>query len=248
MSVILQQEVNHFGRRGTNNNSLFFNLNANDTIKLENTLNKANLTGFVSDFTSFEFSNGSNILITRLDVTAVTSDGTFLQGKLTAGDNITITGDVISASGGGSTSGSSTVVVGFRAAGDGTFFRDVNRYQYLSGSLKVYNNQEHSTFDTHSGYQANAYTIPTGYGGWWDLNLKIYMFNYRENATIVSIQKGSEIVLQSGDYQGQLADFSSIIKVEEGDQLRVYQEQGTGRYGFFPTRSWWSMRFIASSI
>jgi len=101
MSVILQQEVNHFGRRGTNNNSLFFNLNANDTIKLENTLNKANLTGFVSDFTSFEYSNGSNILITRLDVTAVTSDGTFLQGKLTAGDNITIKGDVISSTGGG---------------------------------------------------------------------------------------------------------------------------------------------------
>jgi len=92
---------NDFGTRGTNNNSLFFNLNANDTIRLENTLNIATSTGFNSDFSNFEFSNGSNILISRLDVTAVTSDGTFLQGKLTAGDNITITGDVISASGGG---------------------------------------------------------------------------------------------------------------------------------------------------
>jgi hypothetical protein len=92
---------NSFGARGTNNNSLFFNLNANDTIRLENTLNKAQSTGFISDFSSFEFSNGSNILISRLDVTAVTSDGTFLQGKLTAGNNITIEGDVISATGGG---------------------------------------------------------------------------------------------------------------------------------------------------
>ena len=201
---------------------------------------------------NINISGGGDTTALQAQVDTNTSDISGIQidkqDKLTAGDNITIMGDVISASGGGSVSGSSTDVVGFRAAGDGTFFRDVNRYTYLSGSLKVYDNQEHSTFDTHSGYQANAYTIPTGYGGWWDLNLKIYMFNYRENATIVSIQKGSEIVLQSGDYQGQLADFSSIIKVEEGDQLKVYQEVGTGRYGFNPNRSWWSMRFIASSI
>ena len=30
---------NDFGTRGTNSNSLFFNLNADDTIKLENTIN-----------------------------------------------------------------------------------------------------------------------------------------------------------------------------------------------------------------
>jgi hypothetical protein len=201
---------------------------------------------------NINISGGGDTTALQAQVDTNTSDISGIQidkqDKLTAGDNITIMGDVISASGGGSVSGSSTDVVGFRAAGDGTFFRDVNRYTYLSGSLKVYDNQEHSTFDTHSGYQANAYTIPTGYGGRWDLNLKNYMFNYRENATIVSIQKGSEIVLQSGDYQGQLADFSSIIKVEEGDQLRVYQEVGTGRYWFNPNRSWWSMRFISSSI
>jgi len=209
-------------------------------------LQKINELNVRVDNVSTSGGGGTTDTTTQAQVDTNTTDISTLQtskqNTLIAGDNITITGDTIS------TSGSSTVVVGFRAAGDGTFFRDVNRYQYLSGSLKVYNNQEHSTFDTHSGYQANAYTIPTGYGGWWDLNLKIYMFNYRENATIVSIQKGSEIVLQSGDYQGQLADFSSIIKVEEGDQLKVYQEVGTGRYGFNPNRSWWSMRFIASSI
>ena len=170
------------------------------------------------------------------------------QNTLVAGDNITIVNNIISSSGVGSVSGSSNDVVGFRAAGDGTFSRDVILYTYLSGSLKVYDNQEHSTFDKHSGYQGNAYTIPTGYGDWWDLNLKIYMFNYNETLSVVSIRKGSEVVLQSGDYQGQLADFSSIIKVEEGDVMSVYQEAGSGRYSFLPTRSWWSMRFIASSI
>ena len=47
-------------------------------------------------------------MITRLDVNAVTADGTFLQGKLTAGENVTISGDVISATGGGGTTIDST--------------------------------------------------------------------------------------------------------------------------------------------
>ena len=209
-------------------------------------LQKINELNVRVDNVSTSGGGGTTDTTTQAQVDTNTTDISTLQtskqNTLIAGDNITITGDTISASGG------SPTIVGFRVVGDGTFFRDVSVRRYISGSLKVYDNQEYSTFDTHSGYEANAYTIPTGYGGWWDLKLKIYMFNYMENATIVSIQKGNEIVIQSGDYQGQIADLSSMIKVEEGDQLKVYQEVGTGRYGFNPNRSWWSMQFIASSI
>ena len=55
-------------RFGFCSNSLFYALNANDTIELESTLNLNTDTGFVSNFnSSFQLIRGSNILITYLD-------------------------------------------------------------------------------------------------------------------------------------------------------------------------------------
>jgi hypothetical protein len=93
---------NTVGPRGTTTGALFYELTAGDYIQLQNGINKAADTDFDTNFNSeYEFTEGSSIMITRMDINAVTADGTFLQGKLTAGDNITISGDVISATGGG---------------------------------------------------------------------------------------------------------------------------------------------------
>ena len=99
-SAYLRNNTN--GPRGTTTGALFYDLTAGDYIQLQNNINKGADTGFDTNFNSdYEFTEGSSIMITRMDINAVTADGTFLQGKLIAGDNITITGDVISATGGG---------------------------------------------------------------------------------------------------------------------------------------------------
>jgi hypothetical protein len=56
------------------------------------------------------------------------------------------------------------------------------------------------------------------------------------------------MAINSGDFQGQRGDFTTYLKVIEGDVLKVYQAQGGGQYSYFPDRSWWQMRFIASSV
>jgi len=57
-----------YARNGTTTNSLFFACNANDTIQLQTTMNKASDLGSISNFSSqFEFIRGSNILVTYLD-------------------------------------------------------------------------------------------------------------------------------------------------------------------------------------
>ena len=58
----------NYVRNGTTANSLFFACNANDTIQLKTTMNKASELGNNSNFSSqFEFIRGSNILVTYLD-------------------------------------------------------------------------------------------------------------------------------------------------------------------------------------
>ena len=168
------------------------------------------------------------------------------QNTLIAGDNITITGNTISASGGGGGGG----IIGFRACGDGTFSITIAFGQTISTKMIVYNNQLNSSFDSNGTYNSTngIYTIPTGYSGWWEVHLKIYMLTYVEGNAMISLRQNTTTIINSGDFQGQRGDFSTYVKVNEGDEMRIRQEQNTGKYSFFVNRSWWSMRFIASSI
>ena len=62
-------------RYGSCSNSLYFSLNANDTIELESNLNLGDEIGFDSNFDSaFQLLRGSNILITYLDQTGPQGD------------------------------------------------------------------------------------------------------------------------------------------------------------------------------
>jgi|AntAceMinimDraft_1070359.scaffolds.fasta_scaffold61582_1 hypothetical protein len=165
------------------------------------------------------------------------------QDVLTAGTGIEITNNVISSTGGGS-----SPFIGFRAVGNGTFAQNLAFGQSPSFYMIVYADQANSTFDSQGTYSGGFYTIPTGYSGWWEVSLKIYMLQYAETASMISIQKNNVMAINSGDFQGQRGDFTTYLKVIEGDVLKVYQAQGGGQYSYFPDRSWWQMRFIASSV
>ena len=124
----------------------------------------------------------------------------------------------------------------------------------MSARIKIYDNQANNTFDTAGTYNnaTGRYIIPTGYSGWWEVDIKIYMLTYTEGAARVSLQRNSGTVanqlLLSGDFQGQRGDFSSYIQVNEGDEMFIYQEQNSSTYSFFTNRTWWQMHFISSSL
>jgi hypothetical protein len=95
---------------------------------------------------------------------------------------------------------------------------------------------------------SGEYTIPTGYSGWWEITLKLYHIGYGETTSVVSIQKNNALIINSGDYPGQRGDLTTFLKVNEGDVLRVYQQQASGQYSFFADRSWWQMKWITDTI
>ena len=167
------------------------------------------------------------------------------QDVLTAGTNITIVNNVISSTGGGSSS-----FVGFRACGDGTFSLTVAFGQTISTKLDVYANQANSTFDTEGTYDntGGRYTIPTGYTGWWEVSVKIYMLSYTEGGGQIGLRKNNTTIIGSGDYQGERGDFTSYIYVTEGDEMYLRQDQNSGQYSFFANRSWFQMRFISATL
>ena len=213
---------NDFGTRGTNSNSLFFNLNADDTIKLENTINIGSATGFVSNVGNFEFSNGSNIMITRLDVTAVTSDGTFLQGKLTAGDNITIEGDTISASGGSGTSGPSAhFLCSTNTTSTSLIAGDYARFQNI-----VFQNPTATTMvDLNNG---QGYTIQEDGIYFIGFSLTVQQASGTVRLAIVYVRNGVETyITQSGISINVTEDRSIIYPLQTGDILALRYVSGT---------------------
>ena len=216
---------NDFGTRGTNSNSLFFNLNADDTIKLENTINIGSATGFVSNVGNFEFSNGSNIMITRLDVTAVKSDGTFLQGKLTAGENITIVGDTISATGGGGNSGSSahflcSLNINFTSLLVGNYARFPNIvFQNPTTTTMIDINNGHGYTIQEDGLYHIGYSITAlDKGGTVEIGI-LYIRNGVEN-----------IISRSGIAVALTEDRSTIWQLQTGDIVCIKYILGNAGY------------------
>ena len=164
------------------------------------------------------------------------------QDKLTAGDNITIDeNNNISSTGGSS-------FVGFRATGDGTFSQTIAFGQTISSKFVVYAAQANSTFDTESGYSSGTYTIPTGYTGWWETTLKLYMLGYSEGTAQVGLRQNTTTIITTGNYQGERGDFTTYVYLTEGDVMSIRQEQNSGQYSFFTTRSWWQMKFISATL
>jgi hypothetical protein len=202
-------------------------------------------TSNIATNTSAIGTNTSNIATNTTDIATNTSAIANKQDTLIAGTNITITGTTISSSGGGGSS-----FVGFRAAGDGTFSSTVAFGQTISTKLDVYAAQANSTFDTESGYDntLGRYTIPTGYTGWWEVSVKIYMLSYTEGGGQIGLRKNNTTIIGSGDYQGERGDFTSYIYVSEGDEMYLRQDQNSGQYSFFASRSWFQMRFIAETL
>jgi hypothetical protein len=216
-----------------------------DTEVATNTSAIATNTSNISTNTSAIGTNTSNIATNTTDIATNTSAIANKQDTLIAGTNITITGTTISSSGGGGSS-----FVGFRAAGDGTFSSTVAFGQTISTKLDVYAAQANSTFDTESGYDntLGRYTIPTGYTGWWEVSVKIYMLSYTEGGGQIGLRKNNTTIIGSGDYQGERGDFTSYIYVSEGDEMYLRQDQNSGQYSFFASRSWFQMRFIAETL
>ena len=216
-----------------------------DTEVATNTSAIATNTSNIATNTSAIGTNTSNIATNTTDIATNTSAIANKQDTLIAGTNITITGTTISSSGGGGSS-----FVGFRAAGDGTFSSTVAFGQTISTKLDVYAAQANSTFDTESGYDntLGRYTIPTGYTGWWEVSVKIYMLGYTEGGAQIGLRQNNTTIIGTGDYQGERGDFTSYIYVSEGDEMYLRQDQNSGQYSFFASRSWFQMRFIAETL
>ena len=214
------------------------NVTTNTSAISTNTSNVATNTSAISTNTSNIATNTSNI---ATNTSAIANK----QDTLIAGTNITITGTTISSSGGGG-----SAFVGFRAAGDGTFSSTVAFGQTISTKLDVYAAQANSTFDTEGTYDntLGRYTIPTGYTGWWEVSVKIYMLSYTEGGGQIGLRKNNTTIIGSGDYQGERGDFTSYIYVSEGDEMYLRQDQNSGQYSFFASRSWFQMRFIAETL
>ena len=230
----------------TNTSNIATNTSAIST----NTTDIATNTTDIATNTSAIGTNTSNIATNTSAIATNTSAISDLsankQDVLTAGDNITITGTTISSTGGGG----SSAFVGFRAAGDGTFSQTVAFGQTISTKLDVYAEQANSTFDTESGYDntLGIYTIPTGYTGWWEVSVKIYMLTYSEGGAQVGLRQNNTTIITTGDYQGERGDFTSYIYVTEGDEMYLRQDQNSGQYSFFASRSWWQMKFIGATL
>jgi hypothetical protein len=202
-------------------------------------------TSNIATNTSAIGTNTSNIATNTSNISTNTSAIANKQDTLIAGTNITITGTTISSSGGGG-----SAFVGFRAAGDGTFSSTVAFGQTISTKLDVYAAQANNTFDTESGYDntLGRYTIPTGYTGWWEVSVKIYMLGYTEGGAQIGLRQNNTTIIGTGDYQGERGDFTSYIYVSEGDEMYLRQDQNSGQYSFFASRSWFQMRFIAETL
>ena len=201
-------------------------------------------TSAIATNTSNIATNTSAIGTNTSNIATNTSDIANKQDTLIAGDNITITGTTISSTGGGGGS----AFVGFRAAGDGTFSQTIAFGQTISAKLEVYAAQANSTFDTESGYLSGIYTIPTGYTGWWEVSVKIYMLSYSEGGAQIGLRQNSTTIISTGDYQGERGDFTTYVYLTEGNAMSLRQDQNSGQYSFFANRSWWQMRFIGETL
>jgi hypothetical protein len=184
-------------------------------------LNKASANGYTSSFDSQRnFTNGSNIMITRLDVNAVTADGTFLQGELTAGENITISGDVISATGGGS----STSKVAIKA-------RRTTQTRLNTSIIVPWSDVD---FNIGAGYDSTTYkfTVPIKGIYYFEANILRDYVNNNNNSFAMNIMRtkvtgGTQMIGRLENIGVQQHHTALIFELEVGDQVYTQRANGT---------------------
>jgi hypothetical protein len=148
------------------------------------------------------------------------------QGILEAGTGIDITNNVISST-------SSSSFVGFRAvtAQGGDINVGLNTViPFNSVSVNGFAYDTQNMFDI----TASSYTIPTGYSGYWDFNMNLFIAEYTETFRRVHLRvtRGATSFdpLQVGNYYTQIDSLSGTIPVLEGYIIRLFvSNEGTVR-------------------
>ena len=100
-------------------------------------------------------------------------------------------------------------------------------------------------FDT----TASSYTIPTGYSGYWNFNVNLYIAEYSETCRRVHLKvtRGGSTFepLQVGNYNTQINCLTGTIPVLEGDIIRLFVSNGgTIRILANQFTCWFEGRFI----
>ena len=160
-----------------------------------------------------------------------------------AGTGIDITNNVIS-----STSTSTPSFVGFRAVT--TQNTDLNIsintvIPFNSVSVNGFAYDTQSMFDT----TASSYTIPTGYSGYWNFNVNLFIAEYSETFRRVHLRvtRGGSTFepLQVGNYNTQINCLTVNIPVLEGGIIRMFVSNGgTIRIYTKQNNCWFEGRYI----
>ena len=163
------------------------------------------------------------------------------QNTLTAGIGIDITNNVISST-------SSSSFVGFRAvtaqgADINVAINTVIPFNSVSVNTFAYDTE--NMFDT----TASSYTIPTGYSGYWDFNMNLFIAEYAETFRRVHLRltRGATSFdpLQVENYYTQIDSLSGTIPVLEGDIIRLsFSNGGTIRIFANQFTCWFEGRYI----
>ena len=196
--------------------------------------------------TTLENTSGSGTGTTTIaDVENLQSTLDTKQETLTAGDNITIVDNVISSSGGGSSS-----FVGFRAVtypneglkstGTGNisiFFNNTNTLPYSYDTSNL--------FDTTNG----IFTVNTS--GYWQLSFKFYIFEgestQAQTNQLKLIRNGvTTALIITGLYNGQNDEVNTCVPLLVGDQIFIYHFTGLSRYVFDVANNFFEARFIGA--
>jgi hypothetical protein len=109
-------------------------------------------------------------------------------------------------------------------------------------------------YDTKSCLNTNTYTytIPTGYSGFWNFNVSLFITEYVETFKRVHLRvtrSGSTFEpLQVGNYNTQINCLTGNIPVLEGDIIGIYVSNGGSiRIYAVQNNSWCEGRYIGSS-
>jgi hypothetical protein len=119
---------------------------------------------------------------------------------------------------------------------------------FNSVSVNIFAYDTKSCFNTTT----STYTIPTGYSGYWNFNVSLFISEYAETFRRVHLRvtrSGSTFEpLQVGNYNTQINCLSGNIPVLEGDIIGIYVSNG-GSIRIYASRDncWFEGRYIGSS-
>ena len=106
-------------------------------------------------------------------------------------------------------------------------------------------------YDTNSGYDTSTYfyTIPIGYGGYWNFNMKLFIAEYSEEFRRIHLRVSRGATnyepLQIGNYYSQVDILNGTIPVLEGDVIKIVVSNG-GIVKYYDSRDncWFEGRYL----